>query len=615
MTVIDSLFVILGLDSKDLESKSPAAVKSLADIEKQGEKTEKSTKKLSETRKAQREAEKKVEKERKEEADRQAKAEREHEERIKNLSRAVETFLAIIGGTMAIKAFIADFIDTNAQLDRLSENLGLSVSTISAWGNAVEGLGGSAEGLQGTLDMLSKSQTQLMLTGESSLIPYLSALGISLADTTGKARPVTDILLDLSDQFSKMDRTTANNLGRMMGLDQGTLNLLLQGRKELELEINRQKQSAAVTKEQAAEAQKLQTQIVNLKQQFMSFGRTLLMDAAPGIEKLLGYLQNFGDWIGGHKQFVEDFLTTLAVGLGAIAIATLPIDGAVLGIIALAGAIALLADDYQTWKKGGDSFVDWSKWEPGIKAATIALKILGEQIDADFWLIKKLFDLWDKLPDWAKKIALGPVLSATSSGDSQVQRSGSGASSVADQARGLAQQVSAQTGVPADLIYAQWQHETGNFTNRGATQLNNLAGVNTPGGTGQDYRQFDSLQDFAKYYAYLLRPGGHYDSARSARTPAEFAHALKQGGYYSDSESNYASGIAGYLKGVPGASQMAANAPQGGTQQAGNTDRSVEVNIQQIDVKTQATDAIGISADLARALDYSLVSQANYGSH
>lgn len=598
MTVIDSLVVLLGLDSKDLESKSPSAVSSLDKIEKQGEKTEKSVGKISKTSK-------------------------DTARSVEGLSRVVSSFLAIIGGTMAIKAFIADFIDTNAQLDRLSKNLGLSVSTISAWGNAVEGLGGSAQGLQGTLDMLSKSQTQLMLTGESSLIPYLSALGISLADTTGKARPVTEILLDLSDRFSKMDRTTANNLGRMMGLDQGTLNLLLQGRKELELEINRQKQSSAVTKEQAAEAQKLQTSIVNLKQQFMSFGRTLLMDAAPGIEKLLGYLQGFGDWIMQHKQFVEDFLTTLAVGLGAIAIATLPIDGTVLAIIALAGAIALLADDYQTWKKGGESFIDWNKWEPGIKAATIALKILGQEIEADFWLIKKLFDLWDKLPAWAKSaLSAGTSIpganllgSSINGNGGSVNRTGSGSASIATQARGLAQQVSAQTGVPADLIYAQWEHETGGFTNRGATQLNNLAGVNSPGGKGQDYRQFDSLQDFAKYYAYLLRPGGRYDSARNARTPADFAHALKQGGYYSDSESNYASGIAGYLKGIPGASQMAASAPQGSASQAGSVDRSVEVNIQQIDVNTKATDAAGIAADFAGALDYQLVSQANYGQN
>jgi hypothetical protein len=110
MTVIDSLIVLLGLDSKDLESKSPGAVASLDKIEKQGGKTEKSVGKISTTSK-------------------------DTARSVEGLSRVVSSFLAIIGGTMAIKAFIADFVDTNAQLDRLSKNLGLSVSTISAWGN------------------------------------------------------------------------------------------------------------------------------------------------------------------------------------------------------------------------------------------------------------------------------------------------------------------------------------------------------------------------------------------------------------------------------------------------------------------------------------------------
>ena len=52
-------------------------------------------------------------------------------------------------------------------------------------------------------------------------------------------------MLDLSERFSRMDRTTANNMGRMMGLDQGTMNLLLKGRAEVETMIRRQKEYGA----------------------------------------------------------------------------------------------------------------------------------------------------------------------------------------------------------------------------------------------------------------------------------------------------------------------------------------------------------------------------------
>lgn len=37
-------------------------------------------------------------------------------------------------------------------------------------------------------------------------------------------------------------------------------------------------------------------------------------------------------------------------------------------ITALVIGLALLWDDYQTWKEGGKSLIDWKEWEPGIGA-------------------------------------------------------------------------------------------------------------------------------------------------------------------------------------------------------------------------------------------------------
>jgi hypothetical protein len=132
-TIIDALIVELGLDTSKFNASQKTAVRQLGDLEKAGDKTEKSTKKVS-------------------------KASKEAAHNVDNLSRTIGSFLAIIGGTVALKNFISDFIEGNAALDRLSKNLGLSVPTISAWSNATEKLGGSAQALQGTLDMLSKSQ-------------------------------------------------------------------------------------------------------------------------------------------------------------------------------------------------------------------------------------------------------------------------------------------------------------------------------------------------------------------------------------------------------------------------------------------------------------------------
>lgn len=164
--------------------------------------------------------------------------------------------------------------------------------------------------------MLSMAQTDLMLTGQSSLIPYFSALGVSLADAEGKAKPVNDILLDLSDRFSRMDRTTANNMGRMMGIDQGTMQLLLKGRGEVELTIARQKEYGAVTKQQAEEASRLRNAMISSRQSFEAFGRELLSAATPALEKMFAIFADFGAWMRDNKEFVQTFLTIMAAGLG-----------------------------------------------------------------------------------------------------------------------------------------------------------------------------------------------------------------------------------------------------------------------------------------------------------
>ena len=146
-TIIDSLLVKLGLDSSEFEAKKSKVDKGLKDTGAEAEKTGSKLKKSG----------------------------KDGADGFENVAKSAAKFLAIIGGTMAVKRFIENQIEANAALDRFAQNLDQSANSISAWSNAAELAGGSAEGLQGTMDMLSKSQTELQLTGQSSLIPYFSA--------------------------------------------------------------------------------------------------------------------------------------------------------------------------------------------------------------------------------------------------------------------------------------------------------------------------------------------------------------------------------------------------------------------------------------------------------
>jgi hypothetical protein len=337
-TIIDSLIVRLGLDNSDFKKGSKDTDKSLKDTEKQADATKKQIVKL----------------------------------------------LAVVGGTAAIKSFVSNMLDANSQMLLFAQNTRQSVQDVSAWSNAEQIIGGSGQGIIGTMDMLSKAQTELMLTGQSSLIPYFSALGISMAGAGGKAKPVGDILLQLSERFGHMDRSTANNMGRMMGIDQDTMNLLLKGRHEVELMIARQKEYSAVTKQQAEASSRLRAEIIESKQEFSAFGRELLTAAIPYLEKLLSVFRSVGTWMHDNKEFVSIFLGMVTAGLLAwgAALVRINLNPVIIGITALAAAIALLTQDYNTWKRGGDSFIDWGKWEPNILAAIEYLTILRHIIEA-----------------------------------------------------------------------------------------------------------------------------------------------------------------------------------------------------------------------------------------
>jgi len=618
-TIIDSLLVKLGLDSSEFSAGKNKVDKGLKDT---GAEADKAGAKLK-------------------------KSGKDGAEGFENVAKSATKFLAIIGGTMAVKRFIEQTVESSAALDRLSQNLSANVATVSAWSNAAELAGGSADGLQGTMDMLSKSQTELQLTGQSGLIPYFSALGLSLADTQGKAKPVNDLLLELSDRFSKMDRTTANNMGRMMGLDQGTMQLLLKGRSEVELMIKRQKEFGAVTKKQAEESSRLKLAMTDSRQSFEAFGREILSAATPAIEKLFSIMADFGAWMRENKEFVNAFLTIIAVGLGAIAAATIPINLTVAAVTGLAAAIALLYQDYQTWKRGGESFIDWSKWEPGFKAAGAGIRWLKDLLsDLVYRAIAGadvLSAVWNR--DWDRvKFAAGefmngngktygesppPAPPATAPTSSAGGKGASNKEQAAmayfqaqgwsrEQAAGLAANIKRESAFNAGAVgdngkaygIAQWHPDR-------QAEFQKKFGKPIQGST---------LEEQMAFMHYELTQGNERAAGAKLRGTSSAAEAAAAVSMHYERPADRAGEAAkrgqmalAMLGGVPGASQAAAGAGAGqvaqgnlaGAPGAGN--RSVETHIGEVKVYSAATDANGIAKDMGKSLDYLFTSQANYG--
>jgi len=195
------------------------------------------------------------------EADRQAKKVEQSLTSVDQLANKVghsfkETIFGLGKGLLGVFALeglrekivgVAEYAD---KMDKLSEATGVSTENLSAWGQAVQQEGGSAEGFDETISRMSAQLADFATKGKSRSAPFFKELGIAMTDSKGKARSFIDILPELSEKFSKMGKGEALGVAERLGLDKGTFNLLLQGREEVEKSINLQKELGVVTDRQ-----------------------------------------------------------------------------------------------------------------------------------------------------------------------------------------------------------------------------------------------------------------------------------------------------------------------------------------------------------------------------
>lgn len=209
------------------------------------------------------------------------------------LEKAALKFFAVLTTGRGLADFTRTVIATGATFDRMSKNLGTGADTLSRWAGAVRQSGGTTEGFLGTMQGLSQSLTELKLTGNTGILPYLQALGVSVADTNGKAKPLEQILGDIGDKLNKLpNRQDAFNIGRNLGIDDGTINLLLKGRSEVEKLLASQKAYSAADAESARKAQErwegVQLRIERITQK-------LVIDLIPAFERLSDKMEDLAN--------------------------------------------------------------------------------------------------------------------------------------------------------------------------------------------------------------------------------------------------------------------------------------------------------------------------------
>jgi tape measure protein len=402
-TVIDTLFLELGIDSgkfgtqaKEAENRldrmsasfgraEKSAAKSSKGLEKQAVQSAKSTKQAKSLTQA-----------------------------VGSLAKGFAAFTALVMGSNALDKMIREGAQANVELDNLSRNIGMSRNQLQAWGGMAEMAGGSAEGMKGSLAGLSMGITRLTTMGDTSMVPFFNAFGVALLNADGKARDLDSIMLDLADRFSKMDRVQAYNLAKSMGLDDGTINTLMLGRAEMEKMLEMQRNLYRSGEKEIQVSRELTQARGYLNAQWDSL-KAMLADAlAPVLLKIVKMVSGFVDYLMKHENSMKHVFEGLAFVLGAVlvpvfiaAAASLlafiaPFAPFILTVGALGAAFLLLYDDYKTWAEGGKSLLDWKLFDNYIKTSKISTDSLGSAFVYLLTGYTSWADAANGLLDWLK---------------------------------------------------------------------------------------------------------------------------------------------------------------------------------------------------------------------
>lgn len=233
-----------------------------------------------------------------------------------------QSIVGMFAGFVGFHAFLSGAngaIQSIRDVGNASRELNVDVTSLDAWGHAVQRTGGTAQQFQSSLKSLAD---HFNTTGETAL----------------------RVLPRLADLFQKLNPRQAQQYGKSLGLDLPTILLLQQGRREVEAVVAQQQKLGLVTKEQIEITRKFDNALYDANRAYQEFYRELALPLLPGITKGIEYFIE-------HKQVVKDSFKAMALGVTALTVALVrlggPITKAVAAITALGAAYGLIKEDIE----------------------------------------------------------------------------------------------------------------------------------------------------------------------------------------------------------------------------------------------------------------------------
>lgn len=351
--------------------------------------------------------------------------------------KAIELGTKVELAAASVVAYTAKIASSLDNLYWASQRTGATVEGIKQIGYAVSQVGGSVDGARGSLENLAR-----FMRNNPGAEGFLNRLGVQTRDASGNMRDMATIFTGVGQRLSNMPYYRANQYAQMLGLDENTLMAMRRGIGQFSGEYTAMAKAIGYNADVAAvSSNKFMTSL-------RSFGlmagmardkigssladglagsldrlRRQILDNFPKIEgaitagvkgvlwfgEIIGrvvyrLIQLTGDIINWWKSLSTETRQVIEV-FGALMIAWRLLNSAfamspIGRVIMLGAALIGLYDDYRTWKEGGQSLIDWGKWEPGIKYAQKAFSSLSKDFGGIYVKVK---DLGSAIVDLGKR--------------------------------------------------------------------------------------------------------------------------------------------------------------------------------------------------------------------
>ena len=263
----------------------------------------------------------------------------------KSLNKFSNVMLGAGGAiTGSLAAIVKGSVDAGSAMSDMSARTGVAVEDLSRMSYVAEQIGASSQNLEMALKNLSIRMDDNVQKGEDANDAF-TRLGISVLDTDGKMKSVTQIMLELADKFANVeDAATRTGLAAdLFGARAGTqlMEMLALGSEGMTEYMNKaDKLGITMSTTQAQAADKLGDSLADMQASMAGLARSiaevLIPSLQPLVENLIAVIQKFNEWRNAHPALFDAITKLVAVGgplmllIGAL--------GKVVAIIGTAGA-------------------------------------------------------------------------------------------------------------------------------------------------------------------------------------------------------------------------------------------------------------------------------------